>query len=287
MSRRDQKLCFVISPIGSPDSDVRKYSDVFLEFIVGYSLGPLGYEIIRSDKIPEPGSINIQIIHRLICAEVVVADLTSNNPNVMYELAIRHASQKPAILMAREDEKLPFDIFDERTIFFDINDIESVEIARNELKRQVKCIESEEFIMVNPLSLIGEELRSVLVDKSKIPEKLIEILIEYEGPGESIKSKSLEISLEDSVSAVLTDIWLLLRNKDDSVFKPPPYTYLWDWILIRKKDKMPLIIRGVMNNIPASTLFRNKEVWIVKKLDEPILNKPERFGLERGSIHLW
>ena len=323
MSTKNNKCCFVISPIGSPSSDIKKYSDKFLKFIVKYSLEPIGYEVVRSDEISEPGTITVQIIRKLIEVEIVVADLTSINPNVMYELAIRHALKKPVILMARTGEKLPFDIINERMIFFDINDIESIENARNELKRQAIFIESEQFAMDNLFSLteevvsqishgspieknIGIILEDIAYIKSAIrsfsyekalmeefesktikdkisKEKWIKILVEYPAY-EDISSLSLEISSEQDVFDVLSFIWSSLRKQEDSTFRPPAYTYLWDWILIRKKDRVPLIIRGIMHNILATTIFRNGEIWRVEKLEEPLLNKPERFDLKRGSL---
>ena len=53
------------------------------------------YEVIRSDQISEPGDITSQIIQHLFDDEIVVADLTDHNPNVFYELAVRHMLGKP------------------------------------------------------------------------------------------------------------------------------------------------------------------------------------------------
>jgi len=51
--------------------------------------------VIRADKISEPGIITTQIIGHIVDAELVIADLTDKNPNVFYELAIRHAIRNP------------------------------------------------------------------------------------------------------------------------------------------------------------------------------------------------
>src|SRR5206468_7113492 len=64
-----------------------------------------------------------------------------------------HAIKKPAILMVSAGQKLPFDIMTERTIFFNISEIESIENARAELARQVGFIESNQFDIGSPFSL--------------------------------------------------------------------------------------------------------------------------------------
>jgi hypothetical protein len=49
---------------------------------------------------------------------LVVADLTGENPNVMYELAVRHAWAKPVVQMMEEGGNLPFDVHANNTVFF-------------------------------------------------------------------------------------------------------------------------------------------------------------------------
>ena len=124
--------CFVISPIGPPDSDTRRYADKVLRFIIRHSLEPLGFRVTRADEISEPGTITLHVVRQLLRADVVVADLTGTNPNVMYELALRHAMKRPVVLLMSDGEKLPFDIMGERTIFFNVNDILFIIICFNE-----------------------------------------------------------------------------------------------------------------------------------------------------------
>src|SRR3989338_8854008 len=83
-TKHEKKICFVISPIGEDDSDTRKRSDQVLKHIITGAVEQLGYEVIRADKISEPGIITHQILQHIVDAPLVIADLTERNPNVFY-----------------------------------------------------------------------------------------------------------------------------------------------------------------------------------------------------------
>lgn len=132
-----EKLCFVIAPIGEPDSDTRKRSDQVLKHVIEPPCRDHGYNVVRADKISQPGLITMQVIEKVLNAELVVADLTEHNPNVFYELAVRHAARKHIIHLIAEGEKIPFDLSDYRTIRVNHQDLDSVESAKNEISRQI------------------------------------------------------------------------------------------------------------------------------------------------------
>jgi len=145
-----KKTCFVICPIDEEGSEIRKWSDKILNFIIQPAADSAGYKVIRSDKITSPGMISTQIISHLKDSDVVIADLSYSNPNVFYEYAIRHITKKPYIQLMKANQKLPFDIASNRTIKID-TDVEIANIAKKELEKQFKSIEDGKIVIDNPI----------------------------------------------------------------------------------------------------------------------------------------
>lgn len=136
----EKRTCFFITPIGSIGSPARTRADQIQKYILSEVLGKK-FDIVRADEMPEPGSITHQIIKLLFDADLVVADLTGANPNVIYELAIRHAFNKISIHLVDKADKIPFDLKDERSIPLDINNLDSVNRSKDELQRVVEAMQ--------------------------------------------------------------------------------------------------------------------------------------------------
>lgn len=137
MKKEQEKRCFIITPIGSDTDPIRRHIEGIMEAAIRPALGEK-YELIVAHKIYEPGSITKQIISEIYNAELVIANLTNRNPNVMYELAFRHSLGKPVIMIAESGTSLPSDIIMERTIFYQ-NDAQGV----IELKKNLEKAENE------------------------------------------------------------------------------------------------------------------------------------------------
>jgi hypothetical protein len=114
------RKCFVISPIGEPDSEVRENADAVLHFIIEPALADLEIEAVRADRLAEPGLITHQMVEAILTYDLCIADLTGHNPNVFYELAIAQAVERPIILMKQSGESMPFDVKDYRRVDYDL-----------------------------------------------------------------------------------------------------------------------------------------------------------------------
>jgi hypothetical protein len=163
---RPEDTCFVISPIGEEKSEVRKRSDMVLKHIISPAAKEHKLRALRSDHISIPGMITTQIINHIINDRIVVADLTDQNPNVFYELALRHAFKKPIIQLVLAGQKLPFDVHGTRTIQYDLN-LDAASDASEAVSLQIGAALQPDYESDSPVSLTAklEDL-----SKSKSPE---------------------------------------------------------------------------------------------------------------------
>lgn len=118
-----EKVCFYISPIGDEDSEERAHADLFLGSIVEPAIEEFGLRVIRADKIGKAGMITAQIIEYVLRSKLVIADLSYHNPNVFYELCLRHVCRLPTVQLIRKADRIPFDLDQFRTIQIDTTSI--------------------------------------------------------------------------------------------------------------------------------------------------------------------
>lgn len=161
-------ICFIITPIGDEGSVIRKKTDGLIDNVLEPVCNELNMEAIPAHKIDKLGSITNQVVQSVLDSKMVIANLTGLNPNVMYELAIRHAIKKPVVCIAEHGTKLPFDITTERTIFYS-DDMYGATKLRSELKDKLQAALSDGDVD-NPIYRAKTE-SMIIKDIQSSPEK--------------------------------------------------------------------------------------------------------------------
>lgn len=107
---REKSECFVIMPISDPEGYEKGHFRHVYNDIIKASCEEAGYTPIRADDVNDSGWIHADILTRLIETPMAICDLSSRNPNVLFELGVRQAFDKPTVLIQEEGTPKIFDI---------------------------------------------------------------------------------------------------------------------------------------------------------------------------------
>lgn len=154
--------CFYITPIGDEGSEQRQHSDLFMGSLIEPAIQELGLRLVRADQIGEAGLITAQVIEHIVRSPLVIADLSYHNPNVFYELALRHAVRRPIVQVIRSADRVPFDLQPFRTIVIDNSSIYTLvpklDTYRAEVSAQIRmAMDSPAGDSDNPLTAFYPE----------------------------------------------------------------------------------------------------------------------------------
>jgi len=213
-TKEKQKLCFVIAPIGEEGSEIRRRSDQVLKHIITPAATECGYKTIRADKISEPGMITSQVIQHLIDDALVIADLTGRNPNVFYELAIRHAIKKPIVQIIQIGEPIPFDIAQSRTIHVDHHDLDSVSHCRDELIKQIKSVEKDSSDVDTPIST-AIDLQSLRQSGNPLEKSSADIIQMLQDIRSMVREINVTYRSPSMQPAIFEETMIIINNVSD------------------------------------------------------------------------
>jgi predicted nucleotide-binding protein len=150
-SGQRDKVCFLIAPIGGEGTEVRRRSDMMLRHVIEPAASARGYSVLRADQINSPGQITSQILRLVLEAPLAIADISGLNPNVMYELGVRHAAGKPVIQITGRGEVIPFDVAGIRTLIVDLS-VDSAAKARQDLERMIAALAQDTATVDSPVA---------------------------------------------------------------------------------------------------------------------------------------
>ncbi len=137
MEKRE-RTCFVIMGFGKKQDPYTNRTidlDATYDKIIRPSVVACGYKCIRADEILDSGTIDRSMYALLYKADIVIADITTDNANALYELGTRHALRPfSTIIIKGGDSKIPFDLGHTRILSYEhLGD----EISEKEARRSV------------------------------------------------------------------------------------------------------------------------------------------------------
>lgn len=106
----DSQECFVIMPIADVDDyPIGHFRQVYDNIIVPACI-KANFKPVRADEVKQTNLIHLDILKKIIESPIAICDLSNRNPNVLFELGIRQAFDKPVVLIQERDTPKIFDI---------------------------------------------------------------------------------------------------------------------------------------------------------------------------------
>jgi|GEM_PF-4370841 len=137
------RKCLVLMPFA------REFDEIY-DLIFRPACLSQDVESWRVDERTTPGSITSDIVHGILDADLIIADLTGQNPNVFYELGIAHAFNKHVITVCQNAEDVPFDIRSYRVLPYS-RTIAGAASLRSELEKVIAALFETERPPSNPV----------------------------------------------------------------------------------------------------------------------------------------
>src|SRR5438874_490882 len=176
-STAESGTCFVVMGFGKKnDFETGRVLDLDQSYhnLIKPAVEAAGLNCIRADEIVHAGIIDVPMYEQLLKADVVVADVSTMNPNAFYELGVRHALRPfTTIIVAESELTFPFDIGRNvirryRHLGEDIGFSEAQRFQK-ELSTAIKQIMAQPsddspvyaFLRLNPPSLIQEQIEAL------------------------------------------------------------------------------------------------------------------------------
>ena len=173
---QNNKKCFIIMPISTPEGYTENHFKQVYETIIAPAVVKAGYEPYRVDDDRICDSIIDKILRNLVECEMAVCDLSSRNPNVMYELGIRQAYGKKVVLIQDEKSQPIFGVSAINTVFYNSRRIyEDVIASQNNISEAIISTAKEDSISLMSIANMRPatiEAQSENDDK-QISEKLL------------------------------------------------------------------------------------------------------------------
>jgi len=218
-------LCFVLMPFGrKPAAEGRLVDfDAVYDQLIRPAIVAAGLEPLRADEEMTGGVIHKPMYERLILCEYAIADLTTANANVFYELGLRHAIRPAStvILFAHGLGQLPFDVAPLRAIPYQLGADGKPSASPTDLQSLTKKLQdarkmmtdSPVFQLVEGFPEIKRLKTDVFRDRVQYSTTLRQKLAKARGAGiDAVRAVEQEFGVvHDAEAGVVIDLFLSYR----------------------------------------------------------------------------
>lgn len=252
---QQSKKCFVIMPISKTKSCTQnEWTSIFDEMIKPAVTGSrLGFTCERSQ--PRTGSLIKDILNELNRADVVIADLTDTNPNVFYELGVRHTLRNRTILIAQDMKYVPSDLKSYWVIIYK-KGLPGLQDFKNRIKATLKEMMKNPEKPDNPVAdFLGEKNISLLSHERSVSLKKLTALIS---------------ELSYNLSSI-DDILSTLKSSEEA----------------QKRKELYFVSNARFNNVCLNELLSTRYIELPKESMKLLMSLNKSFLLYNVNLDLW
>lgn len=259
---KKNKDCFVIMPIADPDGYDKGHFKKVYEDIFKVAIEKSEFNPIRADEVQQTNLIHLDILQKLIDSPMAICDLSNRNPNVLFELGLRQAFDKPTVLVQESGTPKIFDISPLRYTEY-----------RKELKYR-EVLEDQEsiyeaLIATKQATDKGEGINSIINLLSlSSPASLKDV-------SENDSARMLQIVMSE-MNELRTDFRRTIRRIDEKEFVGNEITHRFEMDFERCRMDLNVLKEYAVNGAPIET---------VKDLYDRLQNKALRL-MERSISNL-
>lgn len=243
------KDCFIIMPIsGNENYDIGHFDRVY-EYLIKPAVVEAGFNPVRADDIKKTNYIIIDILKKLIDSEMAICDLSSRNPNVLYELGIRQSFNKPVTFIKDNLTERIFDIQGFRDFEYDASlRIDTVE------KERIKLTE----VITNTYNSAGKDVNSI-IDLLSIKKAVLENELKI-SPELSVILKSIE-NIDNKLSKLQNSQNFKIMDSIEIPIADYKNLKIGDEVLDQRFGKGTIInISGSANDLKGTVKFDNSGI---------------------------
>lgn len=223
-------LCFVLMPFGrKPDAAGAVVDfDAVYQNLIAPAINDAGLEPLRADEEMTGGIIHKPMFERLILCEYAVADLTTANANVFYELGLRHAVRpwSTVLLFSKGGSQLPFDVAPLRALPYQLGpdgtpiDVNATQRALTERLTEARRLALDKPAADSPIYQLVEDYPNVSHEKTDVFREQVRYSAEQkrrlagarEQGLDAVRALETELgSLSELEAGVVIDLFLSYR----------------------------------------------------------------------------